>query len=156
MRITKLDVFRTLYRKSLHTHTKKVRPQPHYHRTHTSADTVWNPIHTNSLWLYKVLWSCANVIQSNYCTHTYNQSGYTVSFEEQKQAHRCPPPPPHTNRGSVSVCAIIKTMVYGAEIHMETPGGESLPGPVAMTLLLQFVDTDTHTSTEPTYQCRHW
>lgn len=29
--------------------------KPYYHTTHASSDTIWNPIHTNSLRLYKVL-----------------------------------------------------------------------------------------------------
>lgn len=50
-----------------------------------------------------------------------------------------------------SVCVLVlslRVVVHRAEIHMEGPVGESLPGPLAMTLLLQFVETEkTHTRT---------
>lgn len=41
----------------------------------------------------------------------------------------------------------LRVVVHRAEIRMEGPLGESLPGPVAMTLLLPLVDTHTYTQT---------
>lgn len=112
---------------------------PNYHTTHASSDTIWNPIHTNSLTLYKLLWSrnCVTEIQSKWHTSTFSLA--TSSTQICDYTHR------NTQKQSVYLPVLsLRVVLHRAEIRMEGPVGESLPGPLAMTLLLPFVDKHTH------------
>ncbi len=96
-----------------------------------------------------IAWGCISCCRAVAVSHRFSQIThiYTEPCYILSPKHATGDTHKHTQHTVCLLVLSLRAAVHRAEIRMEGPVVESLPGPVAMTLLLPFLDTHSHSHT---------